>query len=224
MSAHTRNAFVTQFPTSVILLPVTSPHHSTAHHAELCSAERERERERELWVRGSIGGNELKRVQCPCTNNINSHSQKLFSHTYMYERTSESSVSVSVSEWRCGSSLWCFRKLRIGLSLLAECIWRCIRGRTFGSLMFVLLLLLLSLFGKLFVCCGQLTRVCCCCIVVVDLIWWVIIMIAIRAVDWLGNKVIRQVWLSVTEVYVCVCAACLERMWVQLAGQLSGAH
>lgn len=48
MSAHTRNAFVTQFPTSVILLPVTSPHHSTAHHAELCSAEREREREREL--------------------------------------------------------------------------------------------------------------------------------------------------------------------------------
>lgn len=115
------------------------------------------------------------------------------------------------------ASHWAFAAGRVHLTLHS---WR-----TFGSLMFVLLLLLLlSLFGKLFVWCGQLTRVCCCCIVVVDLIWWVIIMIAIRAVDWLGNKVIRQVWLSVTEVYVCVCAACLERMWVQLAGQLSGAH
>lgn len=39
MSAHTRNAFVTQFPTSVIMLPVTSPHHTTAQRSMLCSAQ-----------------------------------------------------------------------------------------------------------------------------------------------------------------------------------------
>lgn len=55
MSAHTRNAFVTQFPTSVILLPVTSPHHTTPQHSAACRALltsphalRDREREREL--------------------------------------------------------------------------------------------------------------------------------------------------------------------------------
>lgn len=134
-------------------------------------------------------------------SHVQTHTQKkLFSHTCLSVRLAGRVNEPLRRVWRvklpsdrrarrasCGGSfLSCFRKLRAGLSLLVECISGCIRRRTFVSVRAAVVV-----WQIIWVLWATLTLV---VAATVDLIWWVIKMIAIRAADWLGNKVIRQVW------------------------------
>lgn len=136
--------------------------------------------------------------------NINSHSQKLFSHTCRSERVSRVWVWVRVRVRRklpvvlSQASHWAFAAGRVHLALHSWANFRLVNVRA----AVVVVVVVWQIVWVLWATHASLSG-CCCCSYRFDLIWWVIIMIAIRAVDWLGNKVIRQVWLSVTEVCEC---------------------